>query len=537
MVAKNSGHLLTHAESILNPEVFSHPVWLRFGRKEIAASHNIIEDLLTTARTLQDDDPGNACQALFICAAYQNLTHQRDTAFKTLQKIQTLADRNSLDRVVVWVKWGMSSISFQERKYEQTVQYLEELQTILNQQKEWILANYIYVIKESLHSPQVFAIEKTNNSQNDPSSKGLWMVTFDWLEHWGAPDHKAIIEPSLEFPKDDNSGTRVKVRQFSLSTRRWQGYWQKLLLAVRKTTKGHRAKGNEKTQTKIHFPDPVKEKSVVNEEAPNLESVQRSRQISRYTSSENSVIAQMLGTFNIVIQDQPIKLPASRGLTLLKYLMLHHKQATPREVLMDIFWPDSDPDAARNNLNVAMHSLRQVLRSATENPIIRFEDGAYSLVPDMELWLDVEEFEHCVKEGRRLEARHQLTAAVTEYEIAVNLYRGDFLADNPYENWTVVDRERLRVAYLDTLDRLSQIYLNQERYTACVSLCQLILTRDRCREDAHSMLMRCYSRLGQDHLALRQYQTCVEALRMELDVTPAPETTKLYELIRQHKRV
>ena len=33
--------------------------------------------------------------------------------------------------------------------------------------------------------------------------------------------------------------------------------------------------------------------------------------------------------------------------------------------------------------------------------------------------------------GQQLESKKQLTAAVAEYEIAVNLYRGDFLADNP----------------------------------------------------------------------------------------------------------
>jgi DNA-binding SARP family transcriptional activator len=71
----------------------------------------------------------------------------------------------------------------------------------------------------------------------------------------------------------------------------------------------------------------------------------------------------------------------------------------------------------------------------------------------------------------------------------------------------------------------------------CITLSQLILNQDRCREDAHSMLMRCYNLQGQDYLALRQYQACAEALRLELDVTPAPETTKLYEQIRQHKRV
>jgi DNA-binding SARP family transcriptional activator len=249
------------------------------------------------------------------------------------------------------------------------------------------------------------------------------------------------------------------------------------------------------------------------------------------------VSAHMLGDFNVTIQETNLKLPASRSLSLFKYLLLHHKQHTPREVLMEVFWPDAEPETARNNQNVAIHSLRRAIRSVIFLPVIVFRDGAYGFENNVEVWLDVEEFERCVNAGQRLEARHQRTAAIAEYEAAISLYKGDFLEQNPYEEWTVLERERLRVAYLETLDRLSQIYFGQERYAMCITVCKLILTRDRCREDAHSLLMRCYSRQGQDHLALRQYQICVEALRMELDVAPAPETTKLYEQVRQHKRV
>ena len=249
-----------------------------------------------------------------------------------------------------------------------------------------------------------------------------------------------------------------------------------------------------------------------------------------------TVVVHMLGPFSMTLQAAPVKLPASRGLSLFKYLLLHHKHDIPREVLMDSFWPDADPEAARNNLNVAIHGLRQALRSITDLPIIRFEDGTYGLTSSLEIWLDVEEFERCFKSGQRLEVRNELTAAAIEYEIAVDLYRGDLLSDNPYEDWTVSDRERLQIDYLDTLDHLSRIYFLQERHAACVTLCQLILSRDRCREDIHRRVMQCYSRLGQSPLALRQYQICAEALRVELEVAPTPETTQLFERIRRHER-
>jgi DNA-binding SARP family transcriptional activator len=148
----------------------------------------------------------------------------------------------------------------------------------------------------------------------------------------------------------------------------------------------------------------------------------------------------------------------------------------------------------------------------------------------------VEEFERLVNSGKRLESRNQMREAISNYEAAHSLYQGNFLEENSYDGWTALPREHLRMAYLDALDHLSQIYYNQESYAMCISLCQRILIQDPCREDSHCMLMRCYNHMGQDHLALRQYQACLNALRAELDVAPAPDTTQLFEQIRQHKR-
>jgi DNA-binding SARP family transcriptional activator len=121
--------------------------------------------------------------------------------------------------------------------------------------------------------------------------------------------------------------------------------------------------------------------------------------------------------------------------------------------------------------------------------------------------------------------------------MAIGLYQGDFMQDDPYEDWAIPMREKLRIAYLDMLVHLSHIYFSQGKLASCVALCQLTLERDNCREDAHCLLMRCYCQQGQDYLALRQYQICVSALKSELDVEPAPATKALAEQIKRHEKV
>jgi DNA-binding SARP family transcriptional activator len=59
-------------------------------------------------------------------------------------------------------------------------------------------------------------------------------------------------------------------------------------------------------------------------------------------------------------------------------------------------------------------------------------------------------------------------------------------------------------------------------------LYQDILSKDQYHESAHRGLMLCYYRLGDRASAVRQYQACAKILREELDLSPAPETGKLF---------
>jgi DNA-binding SARP family transcriptional activator len=229
--------------------------------------------------------------------------------------------------------------------------------------------------------------------------------------------------------------------------------------------------------------------------------------------------------------------PSGRGRSLFKYLVTHRDPWPRRDQLMDAFWPEAAPAAARNSLNVAVHGLRRAFRASAEVPVVVLEDGSYRLGPQLRLWLDVDEFERHVAGGRRLDAAGDPGGAAAEYERALALYQGDFLADDPYEDWPVMTREHLLLNYLDVLDRLGGRYFDRGQYGACVALCRLLVQRDPCREGGHRRLMRCVARQGQPHLALRQYQACADALDRELGVDPDPATVALAQQIRRHQPV
>jgi DNA-binding SARP family transcriptional activator len=240
-----------------------------------------------------------------------------------------------------------------------------------------------------------------------------------------------------------------------------------------------------------------------------------------------------LGSFRMFYQEQPVNgWNGQKGLLILKYLVARHDQPVPKEQLMDVLWPDADPDAARRNLHQAVYSLRQTLKHCCpELQLICFQNERYSLNPDLPIWFDFLEFERHAEEGRRLEKNGSLEAAIQAFGIADALYQGHFLQEEVHNTWAQLQRDQLRDSFLDVANRLGRHYLIREQFAAVVSICQKTLSKDACNEEAHLQLMRCYLRQGYRHLAIGQYQTCTEVLREELGIAPSE---KLHIFFQEH---
>ncbi|MGC9333467.1 MAG: bacterial transcriptional activator domain-containing protein, partial [Anaerolineae bacterium] len=109
----------------------------------------------------------------------------------------------------------------------------------------------------------------------------------------------------------------------------------------------------------------------------------------------------------------------------------------------------------------------------------------------------------------------------------LRLYEGDYL-EGVYDDWTSLERERLRERYLAALESLAGLYAGRGNLQQAVEGYQQLVVQDPYREPAHRELMRCYYRLGDRAAAIRQYQSCVKVLRDELGLSPTRETEDLY---------
>ncbi len=253
----------------------------------------------------------------------------------------------------------------------------------------------------------------------------------------------------------------------------------------------------------------------------------------------SALSVRTLGEFSVRYQGSPLSLGSNRnGRAIFRYLVAHPGQRVAKQVLLGLFWPDDSPDKAAHKLHIAISAVRHALSETLgSTETILFGEDHYALAPDLPLQVDTQFFVEQAQAGERLEQAGEILPAIEAYQAAIEIYRGDFLVEDLYEDWTIVQRARFEEIYLTVLGRLSHRYAEQGNYDGSISCCRQILARDSFREDAYRQLMCCYSRLGRRNQALSEYQQCLAVLKRELGIEPMRETTELYERIARQDPV
>jgi DNA-binding SARP family transcriptional activator len=269
-------------------------------------------------------------------------------------------------------------------------------------------------------------------------------------------------------------------------------------------------------------------------EAPPLPVLRTGRPVPRPPTSDRPVLeVQMLGGFECRLDGRPVtRWNGPRGLSVLRYLLYRPRHECSRDELLEEFWPGVPEAAARNRLQVAVSGVRRALQAVSPVPVVEYADGGYRIVADVRVEVDIERFAARIAAARSAERAGELDAALGRYAEAIDLYRGEFAADAPYEGWTLLPRETLRIEHLDVLDRCLRLQLAADRMDDVVATAHKMLNVDPCREDAHRVLMRCYARQGRPYQALRQFEFCSRVLRATLDRAPEPRTAALHHEIR-----
>ena len=248
-----------------------------------------------------------------------------------------------------------------------------------------------------------------------------------------------------------------------------------------------------------------------------------------------SLCIRLLGPFEVLREGQALsgsEWCSQQTRAILKMLVARHGHVVTADQLLDLLWPDEEPETARPRLHVRISQLRRALDPGDAAAYVLTVEGGYTLNPQAECWIDVWEFESQTGHARRCQETGELERASAAYELARSLYRGDLLEEDLYADWIFAERERLRERFLTMLTELAECYAQQGRYRRAVARCHDVLTADPCREAVYVRLMLYHYYAGEQVRALRAYERCRQVLADELDVEPLPATVAAAEQIR-----
>ncbi len=213
---------------------------------------------------------------------------------------------------------------------------------------------------------------------------------------------------------------------------------------------------------------------------------------------------------------------------LFQVLLTFRHTFLERDQICEFLWPEADPISAQRNFKSTLNALYQVLEpgrdSGDESAFVLREGTRYRLRPGADLWLDAELFLVGVRA-----ALHNPEEHFEQLQSALCLYLGEYLPSALYETWAAEERERLAALFLEASDQVMDVLLRRERFVEVIEVAQRVLGQDNCWERAYRHLMFAYARLGDRGQVGRIYQRCVQTLREELEVSPAPETQQLYQ--------
>jgi DNA-binding SARP family transcriptional activator len=230
------------------------------------------------------------------------------------------------------------------------------------------------------------------------------------------------------------------------------------------------------------------------------------------------------GGLRIERDGQPVQLSPKKARDLLAYLITFRDRSHPRAVLAGTLWPDLPETKARRRLSDTLWRIRDALGDYVETDRERIW-----LNTDAIHWLDVDVFERWLQEMEGTAKSGD--AHLPDLASFTQLYLGPFL-DGLYDDWVLLERERLRERWLVLLEQLAESYRAAHQPEAAIEAARALLQADPWHEPGVRLLMALLSDRGRAGEALQVYLDLCASLQTDLGIAPTAETTELYRAVR-----
>ncbi len=235
----------------------------------------------------------------------------------------------------------------------------------------------------------------------------------------------------------------------------------------------------------------------------------------------NQLRIALLGQPNFHFNDKPLHESLLQKSQALQYYLAVEGETQPRDLLAGLLWSDMPQAKARVNLRTALARLRGEVGdfvTATRSHVTL--NAGY--------WCDSADFQ-----------KHHTSTDLKTLQNTLALYRGDFLLGfNPpdaplFEEWVILQRERLRQMMYDGTLRLVEMLGDSADFPAAIAQARRLIELDDLREVGHRKLIELLAQNGNRVAALTQFEQLRQLLSDELGVAPSAATLALVARMKQ----
>lgn len=247
----------------------------------------------------------------------------------------------------------------------------------------------------------------------------------------------------------------------------------------------------------------------------------------------------MFGKFQVVCDDKILDGDQINSMMLMKlfvYMILRRDKALSVDEIAMALWREEETDNPAGALKNLMYRLRTLLKKQFgEQNFILTNRGSYQWNPEIEISLDVEQFEkisESAKIAQHTEEKKEL------YEAAIELYKGDFMPKMADLHWSVTLTTYYHSLFLACVKGLAEIYKEQQCYDELEILANRAILQDNVEELFYYYLIYARMEKNQINLALESYEKACEILYEELGVHNPERLQEVYEeLLKKNKSV
>ena len=208
---------------------------------------------------------------------------------------------------------------------------------------------------------------------------------------------------------------------------------------------------------------------------------------------------------------------------LLKYLICQRGRPAHVYELVEALWPSAG-SSGENTARYFVHVLRELLEPhrvpRSNSGFIHSANGTYCL--DRNVYVDLDEFEALVSAGLEISAETPAarSQAISCLDRAMDLYRGDLFAEEPFAEWAFEERETMRNLACHALDALVEHHLASRELAAATRNLERYASLQPLDSDVHQILIRTYLEQGHRSEAQRRYAAFRRRLIYEFGEEP-----------------